>query len=234
MGQLQRVRQNLYKIADMCHVFAVRGPNGVLLIDGGELSEFEAARANLLAAGLDMPQWVLTTHCHYDHTESCRAWRDLGAKIAAHELEVGLIENGQATRGYPCPVDLRLRGDDDLDLLGLRIKAWHAPGHSRGSIAYEVPVDGERWLFTGDLVMPDLCPGWMGGFDRTETIATLKKLARLCVNHIGTGHCIVEGDGTGMLVDSLAAAYDGTWRRCFIQRASQFPGGTVPKSLVDN
>jgi len=198
-----KISDRLTIIADMCQVVAVECPQGVLLIDAGEEQQVRRARATLEANGLELPRYVLITHDHFDHTEAARHWRDLGAKIVACQLEADRIEDGTASR-IACPVDIRLQPDQKLEFLG------------------------ERWLFTGDLVMLDLCPGWLGQFSLSDTLATLEKLARLPVDSIATGHSFDRGNGTRLLTDSLRAASDGTWYRHFIKHRDQFPNGTIP------
>ena len=227
MKSTSEIADGLFTIADMCMVFAVKCPEGVLLIDAGMEKGFGKARETLTAAGLDMPSHVLMTHCHCDHTEAAHLWRGLGAKIVAHKDEADRIENGTASH-VPCPVDIRLCPDQQLDLLGARIGALSCPGHSPGSIAYDITISGERWLFTGDLVMLNCCPGWLGQFSLDDSVASLKKLARLPADSIATGHSFVRGKGTGLLVDSLCAAYDGTWHRHFLAHRDSFRDGKIP------
>ena len=226
----REISDSLYRIADSCLACAVRCPEGVLLIDAGEDDEFRAAADALKSIGLEPPKYVLITHDHYDHTEAAKRWRDLGAKIAVSECEAPRVEDGTASR-IPCPVDIRLRPYQQMRLLGMEIKVHAAPGHTPGSLAFEMAIGGERWLFTGDLVMLTLCPGWMGQFDLKASIATLKRLARLPVDSIATGHSFIRGDGTGLLVDSLAAAFDGTWREHFRKYRDQLPGGELPAGV---
>jgi len=224
------IADSLCKIADLCLVYAVRCPEGVLLIDAGEDAQFAMAAEALRSAGLELPKYVLITHYHFDHTEAARRWRDLGAKIAISECEAPRVEDGTASR-IPCPVDIRLRPDQRITLLGTEITVHAAPGHTPGSLAFDMAIGGERWLFTGDLVMLNLCPGWLGQFSLKDTIATLKRLARLPVDSIGTGHSFIRGDGTGLLVDSLAAAFDGTWIEHLVKHKDQLPGRKLPEGM---
>ena len=231
MTAVSEIAPGLLKIDCRCMVFAIRCPEGVILIDAGEGKEFAANLDAVKAAGLELPKFVLITHDHFDHTRAAKQWRDLGAKIAISELEAPRVEDGSASQ-IPCPVDVRLQPYQELHLLGQTIKVHGAPGHTPGSLAFETLICGERWLFTGDLVMLNRCPGWLGQFNFNDTLATLKKLARLPADSIGTGHSFIRGDGTGLLVDSLCAAFDGTWHDNFLKCKDQFPGGTVPEEIL--
>jgi glyoxylase-like metal-dependent hydrolase (beta-lactamase superfamily II) len=225
MKASSEIADGLFKIADSCQVMAVRCPEGVLLVDAGMVKGFDDAQAALKQAGLEPPKYVLITHNHYDHTEAAHKWREQGAQIIASEIEAAGIEDGMASR-IPCPVDVRLRPDQDIELLGTKISALSAPGHTPGSIAYDMTIGGERWLFIGDLVMLNLCPGWLGQFSLDDTLATLRKLARRPVDSIATGHSYARGDGTGLLV----AAFDGTWYHQFPKLKDQFRDGKIPEA----
>ena len=231
MAQQCELADGLFRLAATCNVYAVKCPDGVVLIDAGTDASFAGAVEALKAAGLAQPEYVLITHYHFDHTEAAKRWRDLGAQIAASHLEAGRIEDGSASR-IACPVDILLRPDQELRLLGATFQVLAAPGHTPGSLAFETLIGDERWLFTGDLVMLNRCPGWLGQFDLRDTIATLRKLARRPANSIATGHSHVRGDGTGLMVDSLCAAFDGTWYRHLLAHKDQLPGGTLPEEVL--
>ena len=94
---------------------------------------------------------VLLTHGHFDHTGALRAFS--GAPIYIHpadeimlsdpEWSVGNLAGDTAPR--PPATDYVQEGDV-LHLAGLVIHVLHLPGHTLGSVAYEI---GEN-LFTGD------------------------------------------------------------------------------------
>lgn len=60
------------------------------------------------------------------------------------------------------PPDVWLNGDEALDCDGRTIIAHATPGHTRGHLVYEDPVDG--LFFTGDHILPRITPSI--GFER--------------------------------------------------------------------
>jgi hypothetical protein len=69
---------------------------GLLLID----PSYDALQDNIVAEvrqlGLDASQvkWVLLTHCHIDHSQSCHTWRERGAKICVGDADAHPVESG--------------------------------------------------------------------------------------------------------------------------------------------
>jgi glyoxylase-like metal-dependent hydrolase (beta-lactamase superfamily II) len=72
------------------------------------------------------------------------------------------------------PNDLReLRNEEELDLLGMKVKAIHSPGHTKGSLMFllneEILVSGDV-LFAGSVGRTDLPTG-----SQKEMVETLRK-----------------------------------------------------------
>jgi len=122
-------------------------------------------------------KYVLFTHGHIDHVLGWAALRDRfpEAKVAMHRLDYEdlqtqldwILQNlppeeiaewksdpevekifhfDAAAFGQP---DFFLEDNKIISLGGVRIQAIHAPGHSRGSICFQVG----NYLFTGDVLM---------------------------------------------------------------------------------
>jgi glyoxylase-like metal-dependent hydrolase (beta-lactamase superfamily II) len=141
-------------------------------------------------------EFLLLTHCHYDHTGGARDLREkLGCLVVAHELDAGFLEYGdnEVTAAswygatlYPCPVDRRLSGPRQTLALGERsITALHIPGHSPGSLAYLTESGGQTVLFGQDVHGPlDV----RLHSNRTDYRASLERLLALEADILCEGH----------------------------------------------
>lgn len=105
---------------------------------------------------------ILVTHCHWDHLGGIAELAEAtGASVYMPEREAAVLENpqafypGQPIRPYS--PDVRLQGDETLELAGLTFETLSVPGHSPGHVAYS--TDGA--LFSGDVL-------FAGGVGRTD------------------------------------------------------------------
>jgi glyoxylase-like metal-dependent hydrolase (beta-lactamase superfamily II) len=168
------------------------------LVDAGCGGGEDRLLANVESTGLlaGSLEFLLITHCHYDHAGGARHLRDrLGLKVVAHELDAPYIEVGDddvcaatwyGARQIPCPVDLRLAGGrQDLQLNGRAVTALHIPGHSPGSVAYLAESGGKKILFGQDVHGP-LHPSLKS--DRAAYQASLRLLLDLEADILCEGH----------------------------------------------
>ena len=140
--------------------------------------------------------YLLLTHCHYDHTGGAHDLREkLGCPVVIHELDADFLERGDnevtAASWYgaklqPCPVDRRLRkARETLPLGGRAITALHIPGHSPGSVAYLFESEGKTVLFGQDVHGPlDL----RLRSNRADYRASLERLLALEADILCEGH----------------------------------------------
>lgn len=148
-------------------VYLLRSESQAALVDAGcGYSQVQLFR-NIESCGacLDRIEYLLITHCHFDHTGGARGVRDsTGCKIVAHEMEARFLEEGDqrvtAAKWYgaflePFQVDVKLKGErQDLWVGGKRIEALHVPGHSPGSVVYVTESEGQKILFGQDVHGP--------------------------------------------------------------------------------
>jgi glyoxylase-like metal-dependent hydrolase (beta-lactamase superfamily II) len=112
------------------------------------------------------PVAVLITHGHLDHTFSVLPTCDgYGIPAYIHVEDRGLLVHperalsaqfaaGLAGVVFSEPAHVReLKNNDLLSMVGLQIKVAHSPGHTRGSVLYEISDEtGESALLSGDVL----------------------------------------------------------------------------------
>jgi len=169
----------------------------LVLVDSGAGQSFNKLVANIESLGFNIRRLkaILVTHAHIDHIGSLHQFRgEFGAQIIAHEFDAGAIESG------------------------IGVKAVHIPGHTPGSIAAYVDINGKRILFGQDIHGP-YHPQWGGdihgpyhpqwGGDPVRAKQSLQKLVDLRADILCEGHFGIYQPGTavtsyiGSYIDSL-------------------------------
>lgn len=179
-------------------IYLIALPGHAALVDAGCGDSLDMLLANIESLGvqLETVEYVLLTHCHFDHTGGAAGLRQrLGCRVVAHELDAPYIERGDAeitaaswygTDAVPCPVDLRLAGPVHTITLGEReIVARHMPGHSPGSLVYSFESCGQQVLFAQDVHGP-LHPSLRSDADDYQ--ASLRRLLDLDADILCEGH----------------------------------------------
>ena len=102
-------------------------------------------------------EYVLLTHCHYDHVGGVVELAKAGAKVLCSEAEkplfhtrADLFEAFGAPR-TPFVIDETLQDNEERVLCGMQVKTLLTAGHTQGSVCYLFSEkEGGRYLFTGD------------------------------------------------------------------------------------
>ena len=166
-----------------CYVLATQDGAECLVVDPG--IEVVTTLGELLREHRLKPAAVLLTHGHVDHTYSvtpvCGA-HGVAAYVHADDryrlrdplsqFDPGMIAmleqqfGNKATWAEPDDV-VEMVGGGRLELAGLTVDIVHAPGHTEGSVMFELPgapqgTDASRTLLTGDV----LFAGSIGRTDR--------------------------------------------------------------------
>ena len=147
--------------ATNCWVLATEPGSECVVIDPG-MPDVSLALEEILQRHNLKPVAVIATHGHLDHTFSIQPIADgyeiptyihsedraylsapeklLGAEFAATVAGMNFVEPSQVRE---------LRNGEVIDLVGLSFRAIHAPGHTRGSLMFEV---SEQVLVSGDVL----------------------------------------------------------------------------------
>lgn len=175
------------------------------LIDAGTGKGHEKLISNIEKCGVNASQieYLFITHCHYDHTGGAEKVREeFSCKIVVHELDAIYLEKGDsdvtAARWYgkvlePLKVDHKITSFEESFLVGSRrIKSFHTPGHSPGSVVYLVESEDKKILFGQDVHGP-LDPSILS--NQEDYIKSLKFLLSLKIDILCEGHFgIFEGE----------------------------------------
>ena len=145
-------RFELGPISTNCYlVRASRGAeDGVVIDPSGDVAQLRLELARLGTRGAA----ILITHGHWDHLLGVADLAEgTGAPVYMAEDERALLENlpelvpaGVPARSYAA--DVFLKGDETLELAGIRFETLRVPGHSPGHLAYFA----DECLFSGDVL----------------------------------------------------------------------------------
>ena len=207
------------------NVYAMQHDAGWLLIDSGNPDAFDTIVRNLRYWGVSPEQisHVLLTHAHFDHAGTAVRFQQLGAQVLVGQADSTALRQGGPGADSPftdhafpaCEPDIRIASDCEFCIGGLQVHALVLPGHSAGSVVYQIDRDGECLLFSGDMFVCDgdhgdrAEPWWRG--DMGYSAAALgESFARLWNMHlqpdvIAGGHGVPRiGADAG---EMIAAAY---------------------------
>jgi glyoxylase-like metal-dependent hydrolase (beta-lactamase superfamily II) len=194
--------------------YLIHNDLGNIVVDAGTVkADLERAEQQLSTWGISLEKvdYLFLTHSHYDHVGNAARLRSRGAKVIAGTGDAEGVELADSrtipyAAGFqlpPCKIDRVVQDGDVIEACGFRFEVLHAPGHTNGSVIYQLRHVGKIIWFVGDVLMVDNTDyepklGWQGGeeFDKPAYIESLKRLSTLPVDCILAGHYFPYlGDG---------------------------------------
>ena len=162
----EKIRDNLLLFRDSCHVYAVRGPTGTVLVNAG--TGRCADHLAEIAAGGSLT--VVLTHHFRDHTDGALRLREAGAEILGPYWDQEYLidpeqhfRERQVWNSYdnrwdrfapirPLPIADWLMDYEQREIAGLAWEVVPTPGATNGASSYVVELDGERLAFGGETI----------------------------------------------------------------------------------
>ena len=229
-----QISDHIYQVlgpmyANLANVYMIKASDSLIMIDTAEdEKDMEIIRGNLKRFSLDeLPiSYVILTHKHFGHIGNAAALRKTGSKIICGRSDAQPISSAtlnevmdfspfQPERDcQPCEADICVDDLDELELDGVRLKFYSAPGHTYGSILIEYREGEETVLFVGDVIgITDECRdtvlGWEGAedFDAQKNFQTILKMAGMKCDILLPGHHqICMQNGSRVLVKAINTA----------------------------
>jgi glyoxylase-like metal-dependent hydrolase (beta-lactamase superfamily II) len=168
-GQVVRLSENLFFLADTCNVYLIRnGDRGVLIDFGsGKILDY------LAECGVSKIDYILHTHHHRDQAQGDLLAKERGIPIAvpAHErhlfedaerfwanrriFDLYQVRNDFFSLTFNIPVSKLLHDYETFEWRGHSFFVQPTPGHTIGSISLVARIDGRQTVFSGDLIYSD-------------------------------------------------------------------------------
>lgn len=165
-----RIRKNLLYLSgglygQLGNVFGVKHAGGIFLVDAGNPGSYGTIIENLNYWGIPerAVTHVLLTHGHDDHAGTAGMFQALGTKIVMGKADAYMLRQGSFGEESPflnhqmpcCEPDILIEGDTVMTIGGVEIRAYAMPGHTDGSLVYQVALEDDSVLFTGDMFSCD-------------------------------------------------------------------------------
>lgn len=140
--------------ATNCYIITNKETNKAVVIDPGMKPQALFRRLE----GVDV-EAILLTHAHLDHIGGVDELRKLkNCPVYIHEEEADWLTDPKKNGSLRWPelsgpivtddAEYRLDEGQVLDLIGIKFKVFHTPGHSPGSVSFLY----ENHLFSGDVL----------------------------------------------------------------------------------
>lgn len=182
------------------NAFVLRTDQGSLLIDAPEGS-FPWVKRLLGDDGL--PDALLLTHGHWDHTDDLIHFSNADVPLYGHLGDRDLFERPEVMAPYAMPgksfrgvsIGQWVKDGDELHLIGESIRVLHVPGHAPGNVTFYFP--DHRIAFVGDVIFRQS----VGRYDLPGgDLDTLERSIREKIYHLPDDTTLYPGHGPATTV----------------------------------
>ncbi|MBD3406716.1 MAG: MBL fold metallo-hydrolase [Candidatus Lokiarchaeota archaeon] len=178
----------------------IKHEDHIVLIDAGTGMNHGRLKRDLNAVGIELKDItdIVLTHSHIDHIGGVLPILDESeVTIHLHKAEADRINNGDTSgtlsqnfgHDFP-PITIKgiLEEGSILDLGTIKLRVYHTPGHSTGSICLK--VQDTPILFTGDTMFPGGSFGRVDfpGGDGKTLVKSLERITSLDFDIALPGH----------------------------------------------
>jgi len=168
-------------LACNCTVIADEACGEAIVVDGGDGAD---EVAGYLARNGWKAKYLVHTHAHLDHIGDLGRLRELtGGSGLLHPADLPLykilpLQARWIGVGDAPPVvslDGELRDGDLLEAGAVRCRVLHTPGHTPGSVSFEVHNGEKRALLTGDTLFAGAIGRWdLGGTSMEDIVHSIR------------------------------------------------------------
>lgn len=128
-------------------------------------------------------EYIVLTHGHGDHIGGVLELIDVTkAKVVGHKKDADMLKNAdynlssQMGKRVEFDLDIFVEDGQEMDLSGFKLKFYHTPGHTPGSICIQL----DKYLVSGDtLFRSSIGRTDFAGGDSAAMMKSLKKIAKL-------------------------------------------------------
>jgi len=148
--------------ANDCNVYLVDTGDTLVMVDCGCGESLEAILNNVKEMGLELKDvsHVLLTHEHFPHAGAAEALQKMKIEVVCSPGAAEAITSGDMrTAAYhyhkefaPCEKVTEVSDGDSISVGDCQFTVVALPGHSQGSVGYELHSERGRMLFCGDVV----------------------------------------------------------------------------------
>jgi hydroxyacylglutathione hydrolase len=169
-------------LACNCTILADETSGDALVVDGGDGVDEVVARLD--ERGL-RARFLLHTHAHIDHIGNVGRLRELtGASALLHPADLPLYRTlplqarwlGLAEAPAVAALDGELLDGERIDAGSVGCRVLHTPGHTPGSVCFEIGDGRSIALLTGDTLFAGSIGRWdLGGTSMEELVGSIRR-----------------------------------------------------------